>query len=107
MSRDLAKPRKPPTPVRPLGLAAWAGSDADPSVRLLGESTDDELAAADGKISEVDTLGAGSTDTRSRATTATATPVTARVIQGTPRAPAMDCHMATRPHRPQATHATT
>ncbi len=28
VSSDFAKPRNPPTPVRPEGLAAWAGSDA-------------------------------------------------------------------------------
>ena len=42
----------------------------------------EEPADEDGKMSEVDTRGAGSTDTSSAATTATATPVSA---QGEPR----------------------
>ena len=102
VSRDLAKPRKPPTPVRPVGLAAWAGSEADPSVRLLGLSTGDELADDEGKMREVETLGAGSTATSRAATAATATPATPRVSQGTPRVPDIDCHMATSPHTPHA-----
>ncbi len=107
VSSDLANPRNPPTPVRPVGLAAWAGREADPSVRLLGLSTGDELADEEGKMSEVETFGAGRKATRAKATTATATPVTARVSQGTLRAPAMDCHIDTSPHSPTATQATT
>jgi hypothetical protein len=107
VSRDLAKPRKPPTPVRPLGLAAWAGSEAEPSVRLLGLSTGDEFADEDGKMREVETFGAGRKATSRKATTTTTTPVTPRVSQGTLWAPAMDCHMDTSPQRPTATQATT
>jgi len=107
VSSDLAKPRNPPTPVRPVGLAAWAGREAEPSVRLLGLSTGEELADEDGKMRDVETFGAGRNATSRTATITTTRPVAPRVGQGTLRAPAMDCHMDTRPQRPQATQATT
>ena len=74
---------------------------------MLGLSTGEELADDDGKISEVDTVGAGSTATRATARPATTAPALPRVIHGTPRVPDMDCHMATRPHTPNTTQATT
>src|SRR5271163_4398666 len=107
VSSDLANPKNPPTPMRPVGLAAWAGRDADPSVRLLGESTGEEAPEAEGKMSEVDTLGAGSTATTSTATTSTAVPATPRVAQGMPPVPDIDCHMATSPKMLKAAQATT
>ena len=67
-----------------------------------GDPADDE-----GKMSDVDTFGAGSTATSSAATTSTATPAPPRVSHGTPRVPDIDCHMATSPHTPNATQATT
>ena len=107
VSSDLANPRKPPTPIRLLELAAWAGSDAEPSVRLLGLSTGEEFGEREGKMSDVDTRGAGSRATSSPATTSTTMPATPRVSQGTPPMPAIDCHMATSPHTPNAIHRTT
>src|ERR1039458_5147554 len=75
VSSDLAKPRKPPTPVRPFGLAAWAGNPADPpSVRLLGLVTGPSPADDDGKMSEVDTWGAGRSATKITVRRATARP---------------------------------
>src|ERR1700730_1849420 len=106
VSRDLAKPRKPPTPVGPVGLAACAGSDAAPSVRLFELLTGDPVEE-EGKMSEVETRGAGRTETNRTATTATAAPVAPRVSHGIPLDPDMDCHMATSPHTPKATQATT
>jgi hypothetical protein len=93
--------------VRPDGLAAWAGRDGEPSVRLLGVSTGEELAEDEGKMSAVETVGAGRTATSSTATTATATPATPSVSHGTPRVPDIDCHMATSPQTPHTIQATT
>ncbi len=107
MSRDLANPRNPPTLVGPLGLAAWAGRDGEPSVRLLGLSTGDESAAEEGKMSDVETVGAGSTVTSSAASTTTAVPATPTASHGIPRVPAIDCHMATSAHTPNTSQATT
>ena len=107
VSSDLAKPRNPPTPIRPVGLAAWAGSEGDPSVRVLGVSTGDESAASEGKMSDVETRGAGRRETSSTATAAIAATATPRESQGTPVVPDIDCHMDTSPHTPKATHSTT
>ncbi len=107
VSRDVAKPRKPPTRVRPSALAACAGSEADPSVRSLGLSTGGEPAEEDGKTREVETRGAGSTPISRVATRATITPDSVRVPQGTPLVPVIDCHMANSPQRPQPSQART
>ena len=107
VSRDVAKPRKPPTRVRPLALAAWAGSEADPSVRLLGLSTGGEPADEDGKTSEVETFGGGQRHHQQRGHHRTASPASAQGEPGDARVPAIDCHMATSPHTQQATQAST
>ena len=107
VSRDLAKPRNPPTPVRPEAAAAWAGSEPLPSVRPEGESTGPESAPDAVKISEADTWGAGSTATNRTASTATRTPAPSTGRQGTPSVWDSDCHMATSPQTQHTTQATT
>ena len=107
VSSDLAKPRNPPTPVRPEGLAAWAGSAALPSVRPEGESTGPEPAPDAVKMSVADTRGAGSTATRRTAATATRAPAASMGRHGTPAVCDTDCHIATRPQTQQATQART
>src|SRR5450631_765978 len=107
VSSDLAKPRKPPTPVRPEAVAAWAGRAALPSVRLFGEVTGEEFGDADVNARVVETFGAGRTATRSTATTATRAPASRSDRHGTPAVSDNDCHMATRPQTPQQTQAST
>ncbi len=107
VSRESAKPKNPPTPVRPLALAAWAGSEAAPSVRRLEVSTGEAAPADEGKISDVDARGAGSSATSTTATTSTATPAVAAVSHGIPRIPDIDWYMATSPHRQHRTQRTT
>jgi hypothetical protein len=88
-------------------LAAWAGREPEPSVRLVGLSTDEELGELDGKMSDVETRGAGRTATRRAAITRTVGPAIDTVRHGKPRTPAIDCHMDTSPQMPQAIQATT
>ena len=107
VSRDLAKPRKPPTPVRPDAAAAWAGRAALPSVRLLGEVTGWELGDEEVKASVVETFGAGRMATSTRAPRPTSTLAATSGRQGMPSVSDSDCHMATSPQTPQPTHAST
>src|SRR5664280_2228280 len=107
VSSDLANPRNPPTPVRPLADAARAGSAPAPSVRSDGEVTGDELGEEEVNTRAADTRGAGSTPIKTTATTATSAPAPSSGSHGTPDVSDTDCHMATRPHTQQATQART
>ena len=109
VSRDLAKPRNPPTPVA-AGGAGGMGRQGRRRRRsgCSGVSTGEESPDDEGKMSEVDTFGAGQHDHQQRRPPPPRpVPATPRVSQGTPRVPAIDCHMATSPQMPKATQATT